>query len=145
MSDLKPGAVQLNNAAECFGFILSFLAYWSDGKWHDAEVKVMYSAVAGTLKNLELDTDDDGDVDVDDFKASLKSINESFTNCTFDEAAHHLKGICSQYFGEWSDDNRKVILSRSIDLVEADGEVTDIEKGNVNFVAACLNLDKPYS
>ena len=52
MSDLKPGAVHLNNAAECFGFILSFLAYWSDGKWHDAEVEVMYSAVASTLKNL---------------------------------------------------------------------------------------------
>ena len=59
MSDLKPGAVQLNNAAECFGFILSFLAYWSDGKWHDAEVEVMYSAVASTLKNLELDTDNE--------------------------------------------------------------------------------------
>jgi len=144
MSDLKEGQIRLNNAAECLGFILSFLAYWSDGKWHEAESNVVKEAVAGTLIALELDIDKDGDVDVDDFKASLKSINESFTNCTFDEATRHLKGICSQFFGEWSDDNKKVILSHCIDLVKADGEVTDVEKNNVNFVAAYLNLDKPY-
>tara|TARA_B100000700_G_scaffold95473_1_gene107549 strand:+ start:1135 stop:1569 length:435 start_codon:yes stop_codon:yes gene_type:complete len=144
MSDLKPGEVELKNAAECFGFILSFLAYWSDGKWHEAESEVMFQAIAGTLKNLELDSDGDGDVDVDDLKASIARVNESFANCTFDEASHHLKGICIQYFGEWSDDNKQVILNRSVDLVKADGEVTDVEKGNVNFVASCLGLEKPF-
>ena len=143
MSDLKEGQIRLNNAAECLGFILSFLAYWSDGKWHEAESKVMMQAVAGTLKALELDTDKDGDVDVDDLKASLASIGASFENLTFDESAHHLKGICTEYFGKRSEENRKIILTNCVNIVKADGELTDVEKNNVNFVATCLGLEKP--
>ena len=144
MSDLEKGAVSLNNAAECFGYILAFLAYWSDGEWNKAEADIFYKAVAQTLAGLELDTDGDGDVDEDDFKASIDSINASFTNCTFDESAYHVKNICSKYFGEWSEDNRNVILNRCVELVKADGELTDVEKNNVNFVASCLGLEKPF-
>ena len=82
MSDLEKGAVRLNNAAECFGYILAFLAYWSDGEWNKAESDIFYKSVASTLGGLELDTDGDGDVYEDDFKASIDSINASFTNCT---------------------------------------------------------------
>ena len=45
MSDLEKGAVKLNNAAECFGYILAFLAYWSDGEWNKAEADIFYKSV----------------------------------------------------------------------------------------------------
>lgn len=140
---MEAGSVKLNNAAECYGYILSFLAYWSDGEWHDAEAKVMMDAVASTMKNMELDTDGDGDSDFDDFEASLASIGESFANCTFDQACVHVKGICQDFFGKWSDENRQIILNTCVKLVKADGELTDQEANNIKVVAGWLSLDNP--
>ena len=140
---MEAGSVKLNNAAECYGYILSFLAYWSDGKWHDAESDVMMTAVAATMKACEIDTDGDGDSDFDDFSASMDSIGDSFANCTFDEACVHVKGICQDYFGKWNDKNRQIILDTCVKLVKADGELTDQESSNVNVIAGWLSLDKP--
>ena len=66
-----------------------------------------------------------------------------FENLTFDESAHHLKGICTEYFGKWSEGNRNIILINCVKIVKADGELTDVEKNNVNFVSTCLGLEKP--
>ena len=79
MSDLEKGAVSLNNAAECFGYILAFLAYWSDGEWNKAEADIFYKAVAQTLAGLELDTDGDGignNADPDDDNDMVLDIND---------------------------------------------------------------------
>jgi len=140
---MEAGSVKLHNAAECYGYVLSFLAYWSDGEWHEAETKVMYQAVAASMQNMEIDTDGDGDSDIDDFKLSLDNIGKSFANCTFDQACVHVENICRNYFGKWSDKDRQIILNTCVKLVKADGELTEQEKNNIKILSGFLSLDNP--
>ena len=50
---------KLNNSAECLGYLCLFVAM-NDGELHEEEAKRTVVAMAGMMKALEIDTDDDG-------------------------------------------------------------------------------------
>ena len=133
---------KLNNSAECLGYLCLFVAM-NDGELHKEEAKRTVCAMAGMIKALEIDTDDDGDVDVDDLTESYKNLWTQMPD-NFKDASRHFIGICVDYFGSWSVHNKKMIVDMLADIARADSVIQDIEKGNVNLVAEILGVSKPF-
>ena len=133
---------KLNISAECLGYLCLFVAM-NDGELHEEEAKRTVVAMAGMMKALEIDTDDDGDVDVDDLTASYKNVWTQMPD-NFDDAAEHFVGICTEYFGKWSDNNKQIIVATLADIAKADNVIQDVEKQNVNLVAKWLGVAAPF-
>ena len=134
---------QLNNTAECLGYLCLFVAM-NDGELDDSEVEQVMKAMYATMKSLEIDADGDGDVDVDDLKVSFNNVWENMPN-KGDDAAKYFLGIVGGYFKEhFNKDGQQVVLNNLADVARADGEVKDIEKQNVNLVAEIFELEKPF-
>ena len=133
---------KLNNSAECLGYLCLFVAM-NDGNLHDKEVERTIQSMAKMLAELELDSNDDGNVDIDDLIVSYKHIWTQMPGNS-EDASRHFIGICVDYFGSWSVHNKKIIIDILADIARADGVVKDIEKENVNLVAEMLGVSKPF-
>ena len=133
---------QLNNSAECLGYLCLFVAM-SDGELHDEEAKRAMQSMAGMMKAFDLDVDGDGDVDVDDVIASFNNVWDQM-DISWEEAAKHFVGICVNYFDSWSDQNKKVIVDNLAAIARADSIIQDNEKTNVNLVAEMFGVDQPF-
>ena len=71
---------KLNNSAECLGYLCLFIAM-NDGKLHKKEAKRTIESMAKMLAELELDSNNDGDVNIDDLithEFPLEDINKAF-------------------------------------------------------------------
>ena len=141
MSNEKP-EFQLNNSAECLGYLCLFVAC-NDGELHEEEAKRSMVAMAKMIKAFDLDVDGDGDVDADDLKASFNNVWSQMPD-NFEDAARNFVGICTQYFGEWSDQNKQVIVNELKAVAEADSVIQDVEKQNVNLVAELLGVEPAF-
>ena len=132
----------LNNSAECLGYLCLFVSM-NDGELHDEEVKRTMEAMAKMMVQLDIDSTGDGEVDVEDLKASFTNVWNQMPD-NFDDAAKHFCGIVSEYFGDWSDQNKQVIVSELAAVANADNVIQDVEKQNVNLVAEWLGVEKPF-
>ncbi len=135
-------SIELNNSAECLGYLCLFVSM-NDGELHDEEVKRTMEAMAKMMVQLDIDSTGDGEVDVEDLKASFNNVWSQMPD-NFDDAASHFCGIVSEYFGEWSDQNKKIIVSELAAVANADNVIQDVEKQNVNLVAEWLGVEKPF-
>ena len=142
MSDEKP-QFQLNNSAECLGYLCLFVAM-NDGELHEEEAKRSMQAMAKMMTQLGIDSDGDGDVDADDLIASFDNVWSQMPD-NFKEAAHYFVGICTKYFADWSEENKQVIVSELKAVAEADNVIQDVEKQNVNLVAELLGVEPAFS
>ena len=116
----------------------------NDGELHKEESKRCLQAMARMMGALKIDTDGDGKVDADDVLASFKNVWEQMPE-NFDDAAKYFVGICSNYFSEWSEENKKVIVNELKGIAEADNVIQDVEKQNVNLVAELLGLEPAFT
>ncbi len=142
MSNEKPD-FQLNNSAECLGYLCLFVAM-NDGELHEEEAKRSIKAMAKMMVQLDIDVDGDGDVDGDDLLASYKNIWSQMPD-NFDDAAHYFVGICVNYFAGWNEQNKKIIVDELKAVAEADSVIQDVEKQNVNLVAELLGVEPAFS
>ncbi|MDP7037075.1 MAG: TerB family tellurite resistance protein [Candidatus Marinimicrobia bacterium] len=133
---------QLNNSAECLGYLCFFVAC-NDGELHDEEAKRSIQAMAKMIKQLDIDVDGSGEVDNDDLAVAFNNVWEQMPD-DFEEAAKHFVGICCNYFGKWSPENKSIVVSELAAVARADNVIQDVEKQNVNLVAELLDVEKPF-
>ena len=133
---------KLNNSAECLGYLCLFIAM-NDGKLHKKEAKRTIQSMAKMLAELELDSNNDGDVNIDDLITSYKYLWTQMPD-NFKDASRHFIGICVNYFESWSVHNKKMIVDMLADIARADNVIQDTEKGNVNLVAKMFGIPEPF-
>ena len=134
--------IKLNNSAECLGYLCLFVSM-NDGELHEEEAKRSIQAMGKMIGALDMDVDGDGDVDADDVLVSFKNVLAQMPE-TGEEAAQYFVGICTEYFADWSDQNKQVIVNELAEVARADNVIQDVEKHNVNYVAEKFGVDKPF-
>ena len=112
----------------------------NDGKLHKKEAKRTIQSMAKMLAELELDSNNDGDVNIDDLITSYKYLWTQMPD-NFKDASRHFIGICVDYFESWSVHNKKMIVDMLADIARADSVIQDTEKGNVNLVSSVAILN----
>jgi hypothetical protein len=135
--------VELNNSAECLGYLCLFVSM-NDGELHEEEAKRTLQAMAKMINGMEIDVDGDGEVTVDDLKTAYLNVLAQFPKTTAKEAAKHFVGICTKYFDSWPDINKQIIVKELAEVAKADNVIQDVEKSNVNYVAEMFGVDKPF-
>tara|TARA_Y100001968_G_scaffold46028_1_gene36147 strand:+ start:253 stop:669 length:417 start_codon:yes stop_codon:yes gene_type:complete len=129
----------LNNDVERLGFLLLFLAHWSDGKFSMVE----YSEYASILLEMiivgKVDINNDGVVDKKDLEITLDNITSAMAASSYSAVVDTVKKVCS-HFLPLDISAKETIMGCCIHIVRADQAVTEKEKININLIKDELGL-----
>ena len=129
----------LNNDVERLGFLLLFLAHWSDGKFSMVE----YSEYASILLEMvivgKVDINNDGIVDKEDLEVVLDNITSAMGASSYSDVVDAVKKICC-HFLPLDISAKETIMGCCIHIVRADQAVTEQEKANINLIKDGLGI-----
>ena len=128
----------IKNTPDALGYILVYLS-GVDGKWDDAESKIIGDSVAEMCGAFQIDLDGDGDTDIDDVIISIDRAFDQLNACdTLDDAIAVLVVATSFLKDVFTSQNREVLVSRMRKLIGADGVITKGEEKTVDLIEEML-------
>ena len=129
----------LSNDVERLGFLLLFLAHWSDGEFSMVE----YSEYASILLEMvvvgKVDINDDGVVDQEDLEITLDNITSAMGASSYSDIVDAVKKICS-HFLPLEVSAKETIMGCCIHIVRADQTITSQERINIDLIKDELGI-----
>ena len=129
----------LSNDVERLGFLLLFLAHWSDGEFSMVE----YSEYASILLEMvvvgKVDINNDGVVDKEDLEIVLDNITGAMGASSYSAVVDTVKKICS-HFLPLDISAKETIMGCCIHIVRADQAVTNQERVNIKLIKDELGI-----
>ena len=129
----------VKNDVERVGFLLLFLAHWSDGVFSLIEYKDYDFILMQMIKAGQLDLNKDGEVNRKDLKHAMDQITDAMAGSDLATVKNTVQMLC-KHFMDYPVVAKETILYAAINIVHADNKLLDNEKENVSFIKKQLGL-----
>jgi hypothetical protein len=130
----KTNLVQyVKNDVERVGFLLLFLAHWSDGDFSLSEYKEYDFILMQMIEAGKLDLNKDGKVNRKDLKHAMDQITDAMAGSDLATVKNTVQLLC-KHFMDYPVVAKEAILYAAINIVYADDKLLDNEKENVSFI-----------
>lgn len=129
----------VKNDVERVGFLLLFLAHWSDGDFSLSEYKEYDFILMQMIEAGKLDLNNDGEINRKDLKYAMDQITDAMAGSDLATVKNTVKFIC-KHFMDYPVVAKETILHAGIRIVHADAILSIIEKENVSFIKGELGL-----
>ena len=136
----KTNLVQyVKNDVERVGFLLLFLAHWSDGDFSLSEYKEYDFILMQMIEAGQLDLNKDGEVNRKDLKHAMDQITDAMAGSDLQTVKNTVQLLC-KHFMDYPIIAKETILGAAINIVHADNKLLGSEKENVSFIKNELGL-----
>ena len=129
----------VKNDVERVGFLLLFLAHWSDGDFSLSEYKEYDFILMQMIEAGKLDLNNDGEINRKDLKYAMDQITDAMAGSDLPTVKNTVQLLC-KHFMYYSVAAKETILGAAINIVHADNKLLDKEKENVSFIKNELGL-----
>ena len=129
----------IHDDVERVGFLLLFLAHWSDGYFDLKEYEEYSFLLLKMLEARELDLNNDGKINQEDLQIVLDNITDAMAGSSLSIVQNTVTKIC-QHFSSYNIAAKETILNSALRIVHADGVLADQEKKNVQLIKNELGI-----